>query len=610
MADLRTDTSDVRTEAFYLTSGSEPVYALLDAPPAGAPRRGAVLICPLFGNEDLCAYRARREWARALAAEGRPALRIDLPSTGDSPGEPGDPGRLEAWIDALGTAARWLAAEAPEGRLTAIGIGLGGLLACRATERSAPIEDLVLWSVPARGRTFVRQLRALARLQEASVEDGAPPGGLAAGGFALSAQTLAELEALDLSGIELPDAQGRRVLLLQRDGLDVDARLRAALEAGGSEVTLADGPDYGAMVAPPQESRPPLQTFATVARWLAQGDPAAPSGPARETQAASAGAASARSLELTVAGARIRETPLAIPHRDGRLLGVLAEPEQAVGMCAVLLNAGALRHIGPGRMWVEAARRWAGRGVPTLRIDLSGIGDSDGDFHALREDEGFYVSSFVEETLELLDALVQHGLPGRFVLGGLCSGAYWSLHAALRDDRVAAAYMVNPRALFWDWRLRDRRNVRNLRKVASATTWRRVLRGQSKPPAAGELVRSLAITARTLPTRWWSARRAREDADELELALERLERKRVEALAVFTAHEPLLEELERDGGLARMTARPNVRVVRVPGPLRSHTLEPLPLQRAVHRALDEALDRQLRTLADRGSDELRRATAR
>ena len=45
----------------------------------------------------------------------------------------------------------------------------------------------------------------------------------------------------------------------------------------------------------------------------------------------------------------------------------------------MLLNSGAVRRIGPQRMWVEAARRWAALGVPTLRFDVVGVGDSDGD---------------------------------------------------------------------------------------------------------------------------------------------------------------------------------------------------------------------------------------
>ncbi len=56
------------------------------------------------------------------------------------------------------------------------------------------------------------------------------------------------------------------------------------------------------------------------------------------------------------------------PH--GRLFGVLSRRsgEQAEPT-GVLLNAGPQRRTGPNRMWVEIARRWAAKGVPTLRLD-------------------------------------------------------------------------------------------------------------------------------------------------------------------------------------------------------------------------------------------------
>jgi hypothetical protein len=89
---------------------------------------------------------------------------------------------------------------------------------------------------------------------------------------------------------------------------------------------------------------------------------------------------------------------------------------------------------------------------------------------------------------------------------------------------------------------------------------------------------------------------------QLDLALDRLESTGAELLGLFTAEEPLLAELERDGRLARMERRENVYIERIPGPLASHTLEPLPLQRAVHRALDRALARQLRNVCAADGD--------
>ena len=65
---------------------------------------------------------------------------------------------------------------------------------------------------------------------------------------------------------------------------------------------------------------------------------------------------------------------------DGNLVGVMARPasgDVASTRPAVLfLNAGVIHRIGPHRLHVNLARYFAMRGVTSLRIDLSGIGDS------------------------------------------------------------------------------------------------------------------------------------------------------------------------------------------------------------------------------------------
>ena len=70
----------------------------------------------------------------------------------------------------------------------------------------------------------------------------------------------------------------------------------------------------------------------------------------------------------------------------------------------LFVNAGPQRRTGPNRMWVEAARRWAAAGVPSLRIDLSGIGDSPGDDSALVRIDAFYTDDYVAQTHAALDA--------------------------------------------------------------------------------------------------------------------------------------------------------------------------------------------------------------
>ncbi len=247
------------------------------------------------------------------------------------------------------------------------------------------------------------------------------------------------------------------MLLLQRDGVEVDKRLRAALEAAGAQTEVTPGPGYGEMVAPPQESFAPLAGVRGRRAWLAQ--------PTRERSAqrsrCSATGSDARRRHRRVrrasrspsASARCASVRSAIPFEDGKLFGVLCEPlepSRTSELCAVLLNAGALRHVGPGRMWVEIARRWAARGVPTLRIDFAGIGDAEGPIEAMRDPGDFYVERAQREAQATLAALAGLGLPQRVVLGGLCSGAYWALHAGAQDERVVGSFLVNPRVLVWD----------------------------------------------------------------------------------------------------------------------------------------------------------------
>jgi hypothetical protein len=124
------------------------------------------------------------------------------------------------------------------------------------------------------------------------------------------------------------------------------------------------------------------------------------------------------------------------------------------------------------------------------------------------------------------------------------------------------------------------------------------MRGQITAQRGQTIARAVGIALGTMPGRAWASRRAPGAANDLEGALERLERSGTDLLAAFTAREPLLEELERTGGLARMDRRPNVRIERIPGPLSSHTLEPIALQRSVHAVLDQALSHQLRRLAE------------
>lgn len=595
------------SRTLYLATEPDPVLGRLHLP-AGTPAPAAVVLVPPFGWEAMASHRGLREWVAMLGEAGVVTLWLDLPGTGDSAGDPRAPGRLDAWTDAVGAGAAWLRTQTGATRVAALGLGLGGLLACRAMTHGHPIDDLVLWAAPARGRGVVRELRAFARMEEAwQLSQGGlgggeplPDGFEAAGGYVMSADTVVALEGLDVSTLALPEGGGRRALLLERDGMPVDPRLEGWLVAGGVAVTEASGEGYGDLITDPELARIPTEAFRRVTTWVAE-LPATPAGPPAMPAAPEA----SDTLRLTVDGFPVTETPMSVDRAAGQLRGILAEPAPATpasspAPCLVLLNAGSQRRIGPNRMWVELARRWAARGMPSLRIDLESIGDADGRAGPWTRTADFYVPSYVDQVREALDALERRGVADRFIVAGKCSGAYWSLHAAIQDERIVSAFMLNPKLLIWDgWNesIRDTQLVRE--RLTSGGSWRRVVRREVPLSRVVELAGS--VSGRVLsapvriPSRLAARRRAkRTGGDALDHAFDALRDSGTRGLLLFAGREPLYEELEAEGRLRRLEQRwPNVRLERISLPVDTHTLRPIWLQHRVHRLLDQALEREL-----------------
>ncbi len=565
--------------------------------PSGAVRHGTgVVVVPPVGWEEVASYRARRVWADTLAGAGHHVVRLDLPGTGDSGGGPGDADRLGGWADAVTAAVHRLRSEPSVVRVAVLGIGVGGLAAGLAVSRGAPVDDLVLWATPARGAAAVRRLRALGRLQSnqaalpAELDVPLPDGWLEVGGFVLSAELLGDLEALDLRAIDVSGLH--RALLVGADGAAPDAALREHLEAGGVPVTETTGAGYAAMVDNPQRVEVPWTVVQLVDEWLRADETPSPH--------ASQVVGSVGELELDADGpAGVRELPLWLPRPAGRLFGVLtlpAGPPDSAGVCAVLLNAGAVRRSGPNRMWAEAARRWAAQGVPTLRLDLPAIGDSDGDADRLHAAAAMYDASINDDVRAACDELVRQGVGVRFVVGGLCTGAYFAFQAALSDERVRAAVLLNPRTLVWDAELLPRRQARKLQSVLSAKQWRRMLRGDL--PLA-TVRRSLLAQLRLVPgvVRQRLSRQAAgaEPAKAvIETALDDLTQAGVLTVIGFSGNEPLLREL-RAQRLLGGTRWPVLVNATLPGD--DHDLRPLAAQRSAHELLDQALAAALRSPA-------------
>jgi pimeloyl-ACP methyl ester carboxylesterase len=426
----------------YLGTEPDATFAMLHLP--AQPYRGAtgVVFCPLYGWDDICTHRARRGWARALAQAGYPAVRLDLPGTGDSPGSPKSAGRLEGWTASVAAAAALLRGGLDCERVAAIGIGFGGMLAWLSAAEGAPVDDLLLWAVPTHGRRLIRAIHLSAKLSidsriEESFIDSQPVRDddarcmLDESGQLTAPGTIAALEQIDLSKTPLPSADQRRVLVLERSGDSADAELTARLRDAGACVTVGNGDGYGRLMRYVQQSVVPSEVISTTISWLGSRSPSTSTAP---ISAPWTGA----SVTFEQDGTPLRETAVTISLPSGSVRGIITESPttDAPSTTAVFISGSSDRRIGPNRMWVDAARRWAGQGVVALRFDAPGVGDSDGEERSWDQTRAHYDSSHVDRLIELLDALETSGFPPRFILIGFCSGAYRSLHTAARDRRV------------------------------------------------------------------------------------------------------------------------------------------------------------------------------
>jgi pimeloyl-ACP methyl ester carboxylesterase len=129
-------------------------------------------------------------------------------------------------------------------------------------------------------------------------------------------------------------------------------------------------------------------------------------------------------------------------HRFGRsrhLVGIAGVPEGARGETGVIvLNAGLVHRIGPFRLHVELTRQLNAAGYPTLRFDLSTLGDSAASGGQQTRTQA--VCADVDDAMKLLS---ERAGCERFVLVGLCSGAQNAHVVAATDPRVAGAVFLD-----------------------------------------------------------------------------------------------------------------------------------------------------------------------
>lgn len=124
--------------------------------------------------------------------------------------------------------------------------------------------------------------------------------------------------------------------------------------------------------------------------------------------------------------------------RADHLIGIAGLPDGTSPVGVIVLNAGMVHRVGPFRLHVELTRRLNAAGYPTLRMDLSNLGDSGASPQAASRTE--QVRADVADAMALLK---QHAGCERFVLIGLCAGASNSHLVAQVNPQVAGVVFLD-----------------------------------------------------------------------------------------------------------------------------------------------------------------------
>lgn len=132
-----------------------------------------------------------------------------------------------------------------------------------------------------------------------------------------------------------------------------------------------------------------------------------------------------------------QELPLTIPRNDAELCGILHIPRDASPRGVVVIVGGSQYRVGSHRQFVLLARALARSGIPVLRFDYQGMGDSSGEylgFEHINGDLQAVIDRFFQELPQLREV----------VLWGLCDAASAACFYGPNDGRVCGLVLLNP----------------------------------------------------------------------------------------------------------------------------------------------------------------------
>lgn len=559
-------------EPLYFPSGDRALFAWLHQGAAPALRDVGIVVCKPFGIEAMWAHRRLRAFAEATAVAGFPTLLFDYAGTGDSEDVDPEADQLELWRNDVIAAVGELRRRTHVRQVCLLGFRFGALTAAMAALRCDAVAALALVAPVVSGKHYARELRAAwlagsggialgngtAGAAAAATVGQAEAGAMEINGYPISAATVAAVAAVDLKTLRIPRIAA--MLIIDRGDLPASRAWTEQLVHEGINVRRIMLPGAVEMMrTEPHLAAAPKALIESTCEWLQQLRPSDSELDESRGEPLTRYRADIRATTLvstsTAQATEITEHAVKF-GADLALFGIATEPPSGERRRrgVILLNSGGTHHIGPNRMYVSLARRWARRGYVVLRMDLAGLGDSGTPTDS--GDLDIFPTSALDDIRSSIELLRSRWGVRDITVAGLCSGAYYSLRAAAAGLPVSRILMVSPmnflrrrRPLPWEVREEVGRHPGLFRKLLlSAAAWRASLRGKSKALKAIKAYCHRSVLALECMLRDVARLLAIRLPDDLGPDLKAIAGRGVRMVFVFAQGDPGFELLRIQGG--------------------------------------------------------------
>lgn len=196
----------------------------------------------------------------------------------------------------------------------------------------------------------------------------------------------------------------------------------------------------------------------------------------------------ARNAPASAPAARYREQAVTVDCEGDTLVGIVSIPSRPGPRGILVVVGGPQYRAGSHRQFVLLARDLAAAGIPVLRFDYRGMGDSAGDprqFEHVSTDIARAIDVFIATVPSLQDVAVW----------GMCDGAAAAAFHAPLDPRVVGMVLLNPWVRTEGGIARTTLRHYYRARLSDRALWARILRGRFDYGTALASLRQLLATA-------------------------------------------------------------------------------------------------------------------